>query len=215
MSAILAGVDPVFNTMIEVLVKNTTSYPWLDQVINKLRVADNQIKNEFVVSFSKHYVNTKFALLNVNPKTKEADIRILDDNSSSRIQVMKANWKNNLLASNLVIKSYEEDGGYSFNQASVNEMTTAFEEAEKVKFKNFDVDKWLRKAGIELHPKLIQDLKHFGYRPHPRANYTMEYTSLFTNNKGLFRLVYNILKNISKNPDGEVRESKLLSDSNT
>ncbi len=118
LSAILAGVKPEYDSMIEALREETEVHGWIDDLIKKLERAKNDkdlsIVNEFVVAMSKHQINMKFVFWEYNESKKIYIAKVTDSNQAALGKAIQNSWYDGLLRSGLLethngVKSFGED----------------------------------------------------------------------------------------------------------
>jgi hypothetical protein len=135
-----------FESMIELLEESDN--PSVKEIIARLKTADGQLKNQFVVNSAMHALTSRFAMYETDSKGNTS-LKFFDTNSSTVSQSIKLNWKNNTYTTEM----YDAKGNFNtvFAREMItrfNELPATFEETDK-----FALKTWLEDLGIELHPK--------------------------------------------------------------
>ena len=100
---ILAGNEPSYNDMITALTIKAASKSYLSTFITRLENQSKQIKNEFVVAFSKQYNPYETLLWSTNRKTGEYVLNPISSNRNSITQRIESEWVNNQKTSSIVM----------------------------------------------------------------------------------------------------------------
>jgi hypothetical protein len=229
LSAILADTDANFNTMMQVLNQwsERQGFEYLRTIKDALMKADEQIKSEFVVTMSKHYVNMKHLYILTKPSqvtTKIYEGIIRDDNSNAKTEVVKSRWYHDLFYSDIAATYTGEDlreNRAVYDKEVIQKLVKQYEEdlltAElkqpdnknkaRVNVNDFDIASWLEASGINLSPAAYQELKLHGtaFNPARKAKgYASHYHRMFYADRGEFMLIYKFLKNKVLATDGDV-----------
>lgn len=214
LSGLLADQDPVFDTMVQRLETLKPHYNFIQPVLDRLTTADEQLKAEFVVSMSKHYVNMKHLYIvksYVNDKVSGYTGYIRDDNSSSKAATTRDNWINNLYYTDLVYQSASGSSVYDKDKAA--ELYKQFEAVDQDNIAEFDINNWLTRVGITLSPTTIAVLQSEGLKLQ-KTNKFDTYNKLFFAATGPFRIIANNLKTIAETKEQvEVENSNLVAES--
>ena len=98
----LAGTDPDYDTMIAKLALEGANKPYTANLIEKLENQPQQLKNEFVVAFSKQYNPNLTILWSKDNKTGEYTLNPISTNRNAVIQKVEEQWANNQKTSKIV-----------------------------------------------------------------------------------------------------------------
>lgn len=207
-SSLLSDTYPSFDVMIEKLEKHlqdlgeeSKNTP-LGEVINSLKNADEQIKNEFVVTASKHYVNMQHLYItkdfNNNNQSSGYNGYVRNDNAASKIAVTVDDWHTNLkLGTNLVIPANDAQGTLLFNKQEAGKLADEFLNQTEETWDKFDLNNWLKQIGITLHPGTFTHIKKQGLVISKRLKFD-DYIDLLTSKSSPFRLLAVNLKSIAE-----------------
>ena len=220
---ILANLPADLDMMIKVMESYKDTFPWLQDIITKIQKADESVQNEFVSDMAKHAITMRFLLWK---KNKNGGYRLMDMNAnSSSIKKRLLNiWKSNLkgategiytegTGSNLVTID-AETGEYIYNQEEVKRLMAQAKEwfemspEERTQIPVEDLAMWLGNFGIVLSDKTYEDLKDGKFY----NNGIIAYSSLFTNQKGLVRVLAKELYAINSSKPS-LLEKNILEDS--
>lgn len=239
LSAILSDTDANFDVMLGVLDQwsKTTNekgeivprpgFEYLGAVVEALQNADEQIKAEFVVTMSKHYVNMKH--LYILTKTGMAGGKVYegfvrDDNANAKTEVIKDYWDHDLQYAKAV-KPYDGDdlreNRLVYDKKVVADLVKQYEDAlltkdlkqpkdkEELKdrIENFDLEAWLAAVGISLSPESLKELRLHGTSFNPgkkTKGHVSAFQSMFYTNKGEFSLIYKFLRDKVVDATGDV-----------
>lgn len=134
LSAILAGVKPEYDSMIEALREETEVHGWIDDLIKKLERAKNDkdlsIVNEFVVAMSKHQINMKFVFWEYNESKRVYIAKVTDSNQAALGKAIQNSWYDGLLRSGLL---ETHNGVKSFNEETKLDLLTEFDSIRNYK----------------------------------------------------------------------------------
>lgn len=104
-AAILAESPSDFDSMMKKLEENVIAKPYLNELIQKLNGASNQIKNEFVSLMDKHVLNMEFVMYSYDRNTGNYSLKVMHTNANSITQLIQRDWFNNFK-----LKMTTEDG---------------------------------------------------------------------------------------------------------
>lgn len=121
----LADVPSSFDAMIAKLEKRKEGLPWMQQVIDKLKAADNQKQKSFVTVMSNTMLRMKFTMISYNRKTGNYTTKVYDTNSSGISSAIEDEWQSNFIDSDLVI--LDEEKNYILNNEKAQSLLSTFE----------------------------------------------------------------------------------------
>lgn len=98
----LAGTEPNYDVMISKLAVKAVTKPYISKLIERLENQPQQIKNEFVVAFSKQYNPFITVLWGTNRKKGEYTLKPISTNRNSITQRIESEWLNNQKTSTIV-----------------------------------------------------------------------------------------------------------------
>jgi hypothetical protein len=197
-SAILANQPADYETLLDELAEYEEAYPWLIDLISKLEEAPEEVKTDFVVAMTKHYVPMKFVMWKFNPKTGLFDIGIFDANANAIARTVRVNWQDNLRNSDLLRPSPKNSADLIYS-ANVQPLLEEFEEwvsisrgrfilkaeaKEKIKTRGRT---WLEEFGIRLTDKAWHALVD---STETRITKKKRFTNHFVKKGGIFRDIY-------------------------
>ena len=208
-------VDSDFNLMIKRLEENVNNYKWLQQVIDELKNADGQIKNEFVYNFARHALSMKFTMFSKN-RDGTWSLKVYDTNANEITRVIRRQWESNFKQSSLV---FIEDGQYKINKIRAKELLKTFnswkgkikstgrKSKRIVNVSNIELQNWLNEFGISLSNDALNEMrnKDIEYVTNDGKE-LMSFGRMFDNTPntaGIFGLMANYLENIISREDTE------------
>lgn len=164
--ALLSGIGPDYNLMMDELVKHESNYTYMPDLIRQLEQADNKTKAQFVVDMTSHYTNFKMVFWkNVLHPDKISDSKgqfiysttanIIDVNRTSIERRIKEQWADNLKRlSNLVtIKDFK----YVIDIPNLKKIG---QELDSVDINTLDeLSKVLSKLGIDVSVEALDSLR--------------------------------------------------------
>lgn len=193
-----------FDTMIAKLDQAKETHKWLPDLIEKLKNADDQIKNEFVYNFTKHSLSMKFSMYSQDGKGNY-NLKIYDTNAHEITRLIKDGWRNNFITTKMVNSSQEL---YSINKEqakiALNEYNSWGDEKHTVS--NDTLSAWLKdNFGIVFSPDAMKELREQGifYRGE-----RIEFKDMFEGNDTLFGLLERYLTNIQSVSNTEFEENE-------
>ena len=94
LTAMLAGTEPNYDAFIRQLYLRAATKPYAKTLIAKLESSDQQIKNEFVVAFSKQYNKFTTTLWSINTKNDKSVLQLqnIESNRNDVIKRIEAQW---------------------------------------------------------------------------------------------------------------------------
>lgn len=227
LSALLSDMDPDFDAMMRVLDKmgKQPGFEYLNVVRQALENADEQIKAEFVVTMSKHYVNMKhlYVISRQGQETYKVYEGLLrDDNYVAKREVIKDRWEHDMYLS-AIAREYDgsdlREGRMVYDKDEVNLAIEMFEQAlltadgkiptnkkgkpetvAKMDPQNFHLEVWLGLMGIQLSPTTKADLLENGNKPSGKKG---TYRDMFYAKDGEFWNIYQFLHRVAA-IDGDV-----------
>lgn len=162
-------VDSDFDLMIKRLEDNIDNYRWLQQVISELKIADQQIKNEFVYNFARHTLSMKFVMFSKN-RDNSWTLKVYDTNANEVTRVIRKQWENNFKQSPLV---FVEDGQYKVNKERAKYLLEVFNSwklkdtknnkrntQKNISLSNNELQNWLGDFGIYLSNEALNELRN-------------------------------------------------------
>lgn len=158
-----------FDAMIEILQNNVKSYPWLQQVIDRLTdntvdangiIANQQIRNEFTYNFARHALAMKFTMFSKDKKTGGWKLKIFDTNANEINRVIEQGWRNNFKNSNLV--KVNLDGTYGINLAVAKNLAERYNNFSKVAPSTHELTLFLHEFGVTLSHQAVMDFVNSG-----------------------------------------------------
>ena len=191
------------------LLKSKDANMWFVPLLDKLSIADGQVKNQFARWASKAQINLKY--LQFDAKTNE--FKFNNSNSGRQIDIITNKWKNNLIQTNLFVVN-PTTNEYELDKTKANaviEKFNAFSEKYKMLTENYpeelftELSDILKAIGVDIKPKEIKRMQKFldtqGTRwlNTPRANFS----KFFVADKGA---IYYMIKKLSS-PDKEASNS--------
>jgi hypothetical protein len=120
----LADVPASFDTMIAKLESRKDALPWMNEVIEKLKVADKQKQAQFVTVMSNTLLRMKFTMISYNRKTGTWTTKVYDTNSNGVANAVKNDWEASFIDSDLVTVDNEKN--YSLNTDKATELINTF-----------------------------------------------------------------------------------------
>lgn len=212
-------VDSNFDLMIKRLEENVDNYKWLRQVIDNLKDAEDQIKNEFLYNFTRHTLSMKFTMFSKN-RDNSWTLKAYDTNANEITRVIRRQWESGFKQSKLV---FVEDGQYKINKERAKYLLETFnnwgtevksnnrKEEKKINVTNTELQTWLKDFGILLSNETINELrqKKTTYMTND-GKVTIPFDKMFnksSNTAGIFGLMANYLENIIQKNDTNFEEN--------
>lgn len=121
----LADVPSDFESMIARLEERKAGVPWMQEVIDRLKGASNQQKNQFVTVMSNTSLRMKFMMISYNKKTNSYTTKVWDTHLNGVAESVRREWESNFVDSNLVI--VDEEGNYKLNDTKAKALIATFE----------------------------------------------------------------------------------------
>lgn len=203
-----------FESMMLRLEDNIDNQKWLPQLINKLREADDQIKNEFVYNFTRHTLSMKFVMFSKDRSGKYT-AKVYDTNGNEVTKVIRRQWDSNLKTKELV---FVQDGNYKINKVKAQALLNTFNEwqaeitskssrkkQQPITISDKEIKSWLSEFGIELSNETISELRNrkIDYITNDGKK-TITFNQMFNkspNSAGIFGLLANYLERIVQKED--------------
>lgn len=152
--------DTIFDSCLEILADKNLNFdiaiqllseskgkPWMPQLIEKLKSADNQVKNQFLTVMGNHALKMEYVQYSFNKKTNTFHLKVMNTNSSELRRKVLNSWKTNLLGSDL-IDNFE--GEYYVNQLKAEQLYN--------QYKSWTNPIGTRLKGVKLNSDLQQKL---------------------------------------------------------
>jgi len=215
------SVESDFSAMMVRLEENVKTYPWLRQVIEQLKTADDQIKNELVYNFTRHTLSMKFVMFSKN-RNGNYTLKVYDTNSTEITRVIRDSWTNNFIASpnNLV---FVENGVHKLNKERAAYLLEKFDKWKdkitlpkggdkgRVDISNTELREWLDEFGISLSDETISEMrnKEVTYLTKDGKE-KMVFSTLFekkNNTEGIFGLLAHYLDVMVKTDDTTIDDT--------
>lgn len=214
-------VDSKFEEMVLRLEENIKVFPWLQQVVDELRGADEQIQNEFVYNFARHTLSMKFVMFSKN-RDNTYTLKVYDTNATEITRVIRQQWDSNFKQSPL---TYVEDGLYKISKVKAKSLLTKFNEWEAafkanpgtrkqdstVNIPTIEIQSWLSDFGISLSTETIEEMKK---KPmivmSKEGSIKLKFSQMFNKSattSGIFGLLADYLENISERQDTTFEEN--------
>ena len=116
---LLSDQNVSFDEKIKILEDNYKAYPFLNQVVDKLKSdqISDKVKNQFLSFFDKNKLNMKFVMFTIGRDGK-ASVKLMDTNSSDIARSITKSWNVNLKQSPLLTKNV--NGEYVYNKDAVD-----------------------------------------------------------------------------------------------
>lgn len=130
-------VDSNFDLMMERLTQNKNNQKWIPQLVDKLKQADQQIKNEFVYNFARHTLSMKFVMFAYDKKLDRYNLKVYDTNSTEITRVIQRQWNANMKQRDLV--QVNNDGQYAINKDKATELLEQFNSWKKDDVERFNM----------------------------------------------------------------------------
>ncbi len=223
LSALLSDTDADFDKMLGIMEKAALrpGFAYLNTVRQALMNADEQIKAEFVVTMSKHYVNMKHLYVVARygkdfVKYYESTVR--DDNYNAKAVVVQDRWEHDMYLSAVALPYTGTDireDRIMYDKNSVQTLIEMFEESlmvidpktgERVRptaknlaeqdVADFPVTTWLAMMGINLSPSALPVLKVNGTSKKKSTEKVgkQNFKDMFYADSGEFWRLYRFLK---------------------
>ena len=210
LKALSVGIDPRpnFDTMVDKL--RLADNPAIQTIIERLKNADQQLKNQFVVNSAMHSLTSRFTMYQVENNGK-VKLKFFNTNSSTTRMAVVDNWKNNTNGTKL----YDEKG--NFNSVFAQEMLDRFKSFPN-SYSDLDVSElriWLEDMGIDLHNKTWESIIEQGIASGNSVfslELMYESTKSNKNKTSIFNSINKFLNEGIKDPDSHGIESSSLYD---
>jgi hypothetical protein len=116
---LLSDQNVSFDKKIKILEDNYKAYPFLKQVVDKLKSdqISDKVKNQFLSFFDKNKLNMKFVMFTIG-RDGRPSVKLMDTNSSDIARSITKSWNVNLKQSPLLTKNV--NGEYVYNKDAVD-----------------------------------------------------------------------------------------------
>jgi ribonuclease HI len=194
--SLLSGQRADYDQMVKHLKKFRKAYPWLQNVINRLDNASDEVKTEFVVAMSKHYVSMKFIMWSQN-KDGSYDLSVYDANANAIARQIEDGWYDNFINNKITVPDPNDPADLILDPRITNRLMNQYEQwinpekgfavrdANSLPKMRAEGRKWLEEVGITLDDKAWAEI--VGWPPR-------KFIGLFKNKGGAFRLLYENFK---------------------
>lgn len=197
-------IESNFDLMVARLSEHSDTHTWLPELIEKLENADQQIKKEFVYNYTKHSLSMKFAMYNVDGKGNY-NLKIYDTNAHEITRLIREQWRNNFIFSNLVNKN---DINYNINKVYAQSLLDEFNSWQNpAELDSKTAMAWLAQFGIVMSDDAFDKLRREGMYNMYTGN-TIAYQDMFNGANGVFGLLHNYLKRIADTANTEFEENE-------
>jgi hypothetical protein len=148
-----------FTDAINILSEYTDAYPWMEGFINKIKDADEQMKNMFIYNCVNQNLNMKFLMYYW--EKGQLQTRVYDTNSSEISNIIRDGWVSGFMKSDLVKyeKSIDEN---VINKAKAQELVDKFNTWKDKHPSNDELILWLSEVGITLSDQTINQIREYG-----------------------------------------------------
>lgn len=201
---LLSGVPSNLNAVINVLNNNLEVYPWLSNLVEKLKNAPDTIQNEFMVNANNHYVAMQY--LGYSKDEDGYTMVPTNTNSNDVAKTIARRWINSLVGSELI-----SNDDYNYDIEVVKKVIKTIKDAANDKTNNSlnIINGGLELLGIKLSPLTLQQLYKETLR---HGGVKLSYRDLFKNNNGVFKVLEKRLDYIVQNPDKTLLDYNILED---
>ena len=111
--AILAGSEPSYTAMVATLEKYSKAYPWIPELLIHLSKQDESVRNGFVVTMHKHYVNMLFLAWKRAEDKNSYVMKVWRANSNAIERTLSEQWFSRLIRNEEFVK-IGTNGKYQF-----------------------------------------------------------------------------------------------------
>jgi len=173
-----------FDSMMDTLLAAKDIYTFLPFVVDRLKKAPRQLKNEFMVNADKHYT-----VMHHVWKKQTSDgkfyYNVLNDNANSRTLIIEQTWRNNNLQVSRISNNLLANGEV------VEELKAEFDKwiTKDKQIEDKKVLKWLSDMGITINQKTLDSFKE-------EDIYGLSYVKHFTTKEGIFKNIREALNSI-------------------
>lgn len=99
---LLADVPSDFNVMMDKLERSVPAYPWLRELIDRLKGSTKERQNQFVTVMSNHRLSMKFSMISYDNKSKAWTSKVFNTFQSGLASQLALSWNVNFIDSPLV-----------------------------------------------------------------------------------------------------------------
>lgn len=213
-------IESNFDLMMLRLEENIGNYPWLREVVDRLKNAETQLQNEFVYNFNRHTLSMKFVMFSES-RDGTWSLKVYDTNSTEIGRVIREQWKTSFKNSSLV---KTENGEYRINKDRAKVLYEEYKnwkniiESQKTRDKdissitNADLQSWLMNFGIYLSNESLVEIRERGLK---KLNNKKGRTSLHEmfkespTSEGIFGLLGDYLNKISTVENTEFEDNEI------
>ena len=162
------GMLPDYNLILGKLRQHVDSYPFLEDVIERLESSNvkdiNKIRSQFVTAMTGHRVNSKMAMWKQNDDGTY-ELYMVDADSTAIAEVIREEWGRNLKRS--AVTEIDSDGRYYIPEKKskqiVDELAKIEEEKDNKKLLKRSKN-WMKHFGIELNDNTWNDIINGRFR---------------------------------------------------
>lgn len=151
LQALTTGLPNDLEVIKDVLASRRGTFPWVDQIIDKLNKAPEYIQNQFVVGMTNHTNIMEFVLYDVQKGNYK--YTVANANSNSLKELLISDWEAGLKLSNLV-----DPINYTIKEEKAMELRDMFNSLTSTST-NEEYRAYLKEFGIDLTDKALSDLK--------------------------------------------------------
>lgn len=161
-------VDADFDTMMAKLQEHVSVYPWMQDLINKLKSPETpqQIRNTFVKENTRHNLSMMFVLFSKKKDGSGHTLKVYPTNANDIQKVVRTNWKNNLYGKGELSFFDNNLNDYKINIRHVENILKGLAKKTGVKIDKTDYKKTLNLIAARLskanNASLISFLNEFG-----------------------------------------------------
>lgn len=194
-TSLLINTPADYNVKIAKLRESATQYPFINDLINELDKADEQVKNIFTSINTVRYISMFSAFIRNDGTYKEPNYSLMNNNTNASFnyKILLKDWINYMKYANVIIDTEEGD-------ILDKEKLTKFAEDLRgianieggIKAKINVLDTTFRSIGIALHPNTLKRISEYGFDKIylGRAKTDKEkndlFNLLFTDTNGIF-----------------------------
>ena len=180
-----------FTKMMSLLESYVSSNGYLSDVIKKLSIADQSIKNKFMTHMAKHNMSMKYMMYAYNYTTKTYELRVYDSNSNQIERILYDEWNaglQNTITKDKLLKRNKKDQ-IIINKTVAEKIYKEFGELKTKVLNNKvtpnDVMEWLKHFDIIVDERTIKEM--------------MEHPTITSKGRPI---VFNRMFDIKKNTNG-------------
>jgi predicted NAD-dependent protein-ADP-ribosyltransferase YbiA (DUF1768 family) len=157
----LAGNEPNYQKLIDILKAESENIPFFKAVIKKLNKADSDVKAEFTVAMTKSYVDMRQVVWSVDDAGNYT-VDVFASNAYTVAKTIQRAWANDVQNELFKVDPTDENE-YIIEEKVANYLINSYEELTKGVSKNKlptaeDMRDWLTEVGIEVEDKTWEAL---------------------------------------------------------